>query len=246
MLNGELFSIEVETVKFAIVDDDAAFAQVMREKIVRLCENKGVAYSIDVFNNPRDVISEEVVSRYDVITLDIEMPLMSGFEVAERFNSMKNPQNAPYIIFVSSKEHLVFDALRHFPYSFVRKSHLIELESCILRIINILAPFYTVKDGRSTAVIKLNNLIYVEKISHYVHYVTIQDVYRERTTIDALLKNFSEYGFIKVHSGAIVNMAHIKEMSAEWVRMSDDKVIPVSRTYRKSLKEKFKEWMVKL
>lgn len=232
--------------RFAIVDDDTAFSQVLREKIVGLCEDKGVTYNIETFDNPIDILSEEVLSRYDVITLDIEMPHMSGLEVAEKLNSMKQPQVSPYIIFVSSKEHLVFDALKFFPYSFVRKSHLEELKSCILRIINILAPFYTVKDGRNSVIIKLNTLIYAEKINHYVYFVTMNGTYRERTTIDTLLHSFSEYGFIKVHSGAIVNVAHIKEMAAGWVRVTDDKVIPVSRTYKKMLVEKFKDWMVKL
>ena len=232
--------------RFAIVDDDMAFAQVMREKIVKLCEIKGVPYEIEHIEDPDNILNEEVMTQYDVITLDIEMPRMSGLEVAAKLNTMKQAHVTPYIIFVSSKEHLVFEALKSFPFSFVRKSHLEELEICIMRIINIISPFYTIKEGRNSVIIKLNTLIYVEKIDHYVFFVTTKGTYRERTTVNTLLRSFSEHGFIKVHSGALVNVAHIKEMAAGWICMSDNKVIPVSRTYKKMLVEKFKDWMVKL
>jgi len=218
----------------------------LKDEVEKVCNRNNLKVTIEIIGYPLDILCEEAVSYYDIILLDIEMPYISGFDIANKINNFRRGYSSPYIVFVTSQEHLVFEALKCFPYSFVRKNSLKDLEPCLIHIYEILDPVYAVKSGRESVVVRLKDLLYMEKHGNYVDFITANKIYQERTSIDAKLKDLDKYGFIKVHSGALVNVAHITAVSNDCVRMSNNKQVPVSRTYKKSFKEKLQNWMVKM
>lgn len=229
-----------------IVDDDISFAKKLESFVKTLCKSHGITGFIERIENPLEILDSRVIFNYDVVLLDIEMPQISGFDVAKRLNAIKSARLTPYIVFVTSQDHLVFEALNCFPYSFVRKTALEDLEMCLLYIHKMLAPTYIVKSGKTSVTIRLNEVIHVEKQGNYVRFVTVDNVYQERTNVDSVLKTIGRYGFFKAHSGSLINAAHITEISNDCVKLTNDKIIPISRTYKKSFKEQFRDWVVKL
>lgn len=232
---------------FAIVDDDKAFSQSLQKHITDFCQKEGITSSVSITDPESLFLGEGAPFIYDVILLDIEMPEISGIEIADKLNSIKPVSGAPYIIFVTARENLVFDALQTFPYSFVRKSHLFELDNCIRNIFAKLrsTPTYAIKTGREIKIAEISSIIYLEKQGNYTSFYTNTGVFQERTTIDEKYKELKEHGFLKLHIGALVNAAHITDFNGTSLRLSCGKEIAISRSYRHSVKEEFNEWLVK-
>ncbi len=177
------------------------------------------------------------------------MPGMDGIEAAGLINELKINPGSPYIVFITSKDHLVFDALKQFPYSFIRKTHFNEdIKMCILSLNKRLANEvirYPVKIGRNTTFLDTESIIYIEKDKNYVVFHTDDFQYKERSNIDEKLKDLSPRGFIRTHIGYLVNPKYILEITGTEVKLKNAKTVPVSKNYKQSVKDKYFEWMAK-
>ena len=150
----------------------------------------------------------------------------------------------PYIIFVTNRDGLVFDALKQQPYSFVRKSHLDDLKPCFDRLITLCErdTYYPIKSGRDIERVALKDIFYLEKQKNYVIYHTAHGMISERTTLDKktdLLNN----GFLRTHIGYMVNTRYIEKIRTRDIILSDGTMIPMSRKYSEAVRRGFFEWM---
>lgn len=232
---------------FAVVDDDRIFAEQLILRIQKVCDEHSIQSSVDYFDNPDFILDSVVFTKYQVVFMDIEMPGTSGIEAVKEINRLRTSDTIPYIIFVTARDNMVFDALREFPYSFVRKSCIEDIDECIIHISRkvICEPTCSVKMGRSVKVLEVSRIIYIDKQGNYVTFHTSDGEFQERNSIDKKYSELAEYGFIRPHIGYIVNAAHIVEYNSDHLVMCEGTRIPVSRSYKKECKEKFSDWMVK-
>ena len=92
--------------KILVVDDepDITFS------IKLILETDGFA-SVDIFNDPADVISEynnQPRTMYDLLIIDILMPKMNGFELYEKIKKIDNNAKVCFI----TAYRMYFEALR--------------------------------------------------------------------------------------------------------------------------------------
>ncbi len=233
--------------RIAIVDDDRLFLEEIEKHVESAFSNIDINSQIKCYDSAIYIMDKELFLEFDVVLLDIDMPGVNGIEFAQMINNNRGLSDTPYIVFVSSMENLVFEALRQFPYSFVRKSHLEELDACLRNIYSIRkhTPTYAIKTSRATKLIDIDKILYIEKLDHYVGYHTTQGVFKERASIKDKYNEFVKHGFVRPHSGIIVNAKYIIEMGGETLRLVDSREIYISRNYKKELKEKYQEWLVK-
>ena len=85
------------------VDDES----LVLEDIKDICEGFDFVTSINTFSNPADALEYTVLNTVDVAFLDIEMPVMSGIELAKRFNRIRPDIK---IIFVTGFKEYAYDA----------------------------------------------------------------------------------------------------------------------------------------
>ena len=148
-----------------IIDDEHAVLNLLKETVIQVCEKENIPIKVKIEDDPVLFITEEKYKHSDVILLDIDMPDVSGLEIASKINDRKGKADKPYIIFVTNKDELVFDALKEQPYSFVRKSHLEDLTVYLRKIQEkiSLADVYSIKTGRGIDNLYINDIIYLEK-----------------------------------------------------------------------------------
>lgn len=232
---------------FAIVDDDKVFSQNLQEYITDFCKKEGISASVSITDPESLFLGEGAPFIYDIVFLDIDMPQLSGIELAHKLNSIKPVDGTPYIIFVTGQDNMVFEALQTFPYSFVRKSHLAEIESCIknLEVRLHSNPTYAIKTGRDIKITEIKNIIYLEKQGNYTAFVTAAGTFQERSSIDEKFRELKSSGFIRPHIGSLVNAAHITDFTGSSLRLSNGQEIAISRSYKHSVKEEFNEWLVR-
>ncbi len=234
--------------RIAIVDDESMYLEEIEKRITDVCNQYNIEHKIECYKSPVLIIDEDDFSAFDIVLLDIDMPGMNGIELAKQINRTRHSETLPYIIFVSAMDNLVFDALKQFPYSFVRKTHLEELDKCILNIYKKLkdSPVYAVKIGRTTKLIEIEKIIYLEKQGNYVDIITTEEVLHERSLIDEKYKDLAKFWFLRPHVGAIVNANYITDINSNYLRLSNGKEMSISRTYKKEIKAKYQEWLVKM
>ena len=228
--------------KIAIIDDEKAFAERLRATVLKIFAEQHTAADVTVTDDPENILYTG--KQFDVILLDIEMPGCSGIDLASKINEQKGGSGKPYIIFVTNRDGLVFDALKQQPFSFVRKSHLEDLEPCFDRLITLCESdiYYPIKSGREIERIALKDIFYLEKQKNYVIYHTARGMISERTTLDKktdLLCN----GFLRTHIGYMVNIRCIEIIRTGEISLSDGTIIPLSRKYCEAVRKQFFEWM---
>ena len=102
------------------------------------------------------------------------------------------------------------------------------------------------KIGRTTKLIEIDKIIYLEKQGNYVDIYTTEEVLQERSLIDDKYKDLAKFGFLRPHIGAIVNANYITDINSNYLRLSTGKEMSISRTYKKEIKAKYQEWLVKM
>ena len=175
------------------------------------------------------------------------MPAISGIAVASRINELKGSSEKPYIIFVTERDGMVFEALKEQPYSFVRKSSVNDLAPCLKRIESRLnaADTYAIHTAGALNRIPVSEIVYLEKQGNYVVFHTVSSEYRERASLDEKFNDLTGYGFIRIQAGCAVNPRFIRTAETDHVILEDGTKLTVSRTYKKSVRKEFFDWMVK-
>lgn len=91
---------------------------------------------------------------------------------------------------------------------------------------------------KSKALIELNQLEYLESEGHYIH-LYLQGRNRpevERSTLKSMLEQLPKDQFLQVHRSYAINTRFIKALYANRILTHSGKEIPVSRTFKDSLK----------
>ena len=89
--------------KIAICDDEREFLENVGLAIETYLNEKGLEYNIDLYNSGKVIMElrENIVS-YDVVFLDINMPEVSGLEVAEWIRTYSDNVNIVFITAIIS------------------------------------------------------------------------------------------------------------------------------------------------
>lgn len=227
-----------------LVDDEISYMKELKEYLTQKCDKEDIELSIDTVIQPKLLLEKDIIKLYDVILLDIAMPELSGIDLASIINERKGNSDKPYIVFVTKKDELVFEALKVFPYSFVRKSAIEDLMPCLFRINDRISnnQIHVFKDGRKNIRVFFKDIIYLEKKNNYVIIHTQSGDYKERSDMSAKTKELSDFGFIRSHIGSIVNIEYIEEILFDSVRLITGDTVPLSQRYRKDFNKKYYNW----
>lgn len=218
--------------EIAIIDADLFFAQSFRQLIEK--NLNGSIQLLNLFTTAESFITSK--QNYDVIFLDIELPGMSGLELARNHNN-----SSTAFVFVTNRDDLVFEAYNTTStLGFIRKSNLEEDFSCVLTRLYREAQkkiYLTAKNGSSVRKVKYSEILYVEKVCHNVIIHTPTDAVTIRKTITETENLLIGNGFVRTHIGYIVNITHIKSIDTKDVKLSNGQAVPVSRQHLKSVKD---------
>lgn len=230
-----------------LIDDDIRYLEELRKTVDILCRTERIQAKISDTDDPREVIEDELWKKNNVILLDIDMPKISGIELASQINALKGDAEKPYIIFVTERDGMVFEALREQPYSFVRKSAIEDLVPCFKRIESRLnaEDTFAIHTAGALNRIPINEIMYIEKQGNYVVFHTVSIELKERASLEEKYSELNPYSFIRIHAGCAVNPRFIRTVEADYVILEDDTKLAVSRAYKKTVKKEFFDWMVK-
>jgi len=232
--------------KIAILDDDKTALMISNSAIEAFLKEKNVQYELFAFSNPENFLASAKEEDFLLSFLDIDMPEMSGLQVAEKLMEMKEDSN---IIFLSQREDLVFDCLKFHPFGFIRKSKLIEDFSLMLNQFfdNFLANESSNTkiefiDKTKTLSFKINEIVYVEGDRNYQRIVLKDGSYQNvRIPLGELEQKLNEYGFIRIHKGYLVNYLYIRSIGTSEIQLTSGVCLPMSKKRKDEIMKQYLE-----
>ncbi len=234
--------------KIALCDDEKPFLLWFKKRLERqLPAVQAEEFKIDLYSDGRSLLKAQAKQKYDVIFLDIQMPEIDGMAIARQ---LWRQSGESIVIFTTVKEELVFQALRVHPFEFLKKSdienELPRLLRDILRELHRSGELLTLKCRKGMVSIPVQDVYYLESRRNDIAVYTKEKEYIIRDSLSVKEKELAPYGFIRTHSGFLVNSFHIFMADKMFVILDDGRRVPVSRNRYKIVKEKLLKNITKL
>lgn len=235
--------------KFLVCDDEKLFTDIIKTSLAGVVESRGIDCSVISCDTGEEAINLYKEHKPEAVFLDISMPDMDGFSVARTISLEGGDVE---IIFVSSKEELVYRSYEYKPFWFVPKSHLSLLDEVIERLfdkleakIELSAKITLNIEGRRKIEIDPYEIAYFKTESHYVQMVdkngNTSKSYRNKLT--NIEKQLETQNYVRIHVRYLVNCRHVRLLGDNECVFKNGEKLPVSRSRAEKAKEAFLEYM---
>ncbi|MDD6071576.1 MAG: LytTR family DNA-binding domain-containing protein [Clostridiales bacterium] len=223
--------------KIAVVEDELYWQQ----EIVRILGDLYEEPEFEMFSSGEEFLADG--RKYDMVILDIELPEMSGLDVAQQYR--KRYTESILIILTAhleySREGYLVDAFRYVDKMKIKpeleeavisaKRRLGEQKEVLLHIVNFGDTNIRCRDIRYFETCKRNVL---------VHGVT--DSYLCSDNIKNLAQQLEDAGFLYIHRSYLVNADYMRRFLDKDVLMDNGEKIMVSSRKRADMKRQFVKW----
>lgn len=231
--------------KIIICDDDLPFARELQKKVESLCKKHRIPHTIEVFDSSDNLMNSIENPENSLFLLDIEMPGLTGFELADRLGRGDRPV---YIGFISNNRNFVYRAFYYRPYFFMPKELVDEeLEENLLHLSSVMGSrkvqIPLLVDGQIVS-LNLDRVKYVESRGNYQHIHKDSQVLKVRLPLSEMEKDWAEYGFIRTHSAFLINLSYVEEYRVNNIMMSGGVLVPISRSRSLHVKNAIMEAMI--
>lgn len=214
--------------EIAIAEDKKEAVDILKAHILRLKEEKGIDCKYTVFENGLFFI-ENYKPIYDVVFMDIEMPLMNGMEAATRLRQV-DPY-VPLVFITDLKQYALkgyeVEAMDFLvkPVGYTAFATMMERVSRRSLKKQELIPLST---SEGTFNVNINDVYYLESSNHYIIYHTANGEIRFFGSLGEEERRLPQDRFVRCNSGYLVNLAQVQKISDGEVYVADES-LPLSR-----------------
>nr|WP_140009832.1 LytTR family DNA-binding domain-containing protein [Nocardioides plantarum] len=187
----------------------------------------------------------------DCVFLDIQMPGLTGLELAEVLSRFKEP---PPIVFVTAHETHAVEAFDLNAVDYVLKPVRAErLAEAVRRVVDGSAAGeraaatatdvqIPVERGGVTRFVSRASVTHVEAQGDYARLHTASDTHLVRVPLSTLEEEWADAGFVRIHRSVLVATAHVSQVRMESGRctvvVGPDVELMVSRRNTRELRER--------
>ncbi|WP_316831079.1 LytTR family DNA-binding domain-containing protein [Pedobacter aquatilis] len=226
------------------VDDEPSAIEILKDYI----GFKSDLLLLKTFTNPLDAFAYITKNKaVDIIFLDVEMPSMSGIELAKLTRHKTNK-----IVFVTAYSSYAYDAFEletDFllkPYSFNKFNNLVTrfIDTALHANKSTIESFLIKEPGNRTKkhIIKFKDVIYMESLLRHTKIQTVKgEIISDQSFAKTKQQIAEDERFLQVHRSFIVSVNYINVIGSNNLILEHGYVIPVGRNYRTSYLKSIKK-----
>lgn len=223
-----------------IIDDDLNFIEIFKKeyypKLITLSndnDNELIASTI--------MLSNEVLNALDVVFFDIQLKDKISIELIKKFNFDTK------IVFLSSKNNLVFDALKVKPLTFIRKNNIEEDFEIFVELFKndlVKRRYIELNYNGVLEKVLIDRIQYINACGHDVTVKTSDKEYALISSLKRMLALINDRRFVQIQKSICINVQYVSELNKDHVVMKNGMDIHVSRLFKNKLREKYMEYLL--
>ena len=233
-------------IRIAICDDELAMVQQNEEITKSSLQACGIGYEIVTYTQSGNLLCDIVEDNffYDLILLDIEMPQISGMELAAQ---IKDALPNVKIIFITSHVEYAIDAYELSIFRYVPKENRTErLATAVTdaaKLIELEAgQEYTIQTNNRLERIQYKDIIYIVRDGKNAEITSKQGVSKVRKSLQQVYEELNASEFIFIERGCIVNIIHIMKIQEGMVYLKNQEILPISRSHLQEVKKQIAQF----
>ena len=219
-----------------IVVDDSA---IQRALIIKLVNETLGLHLVGEYSNALDAKNCVNNVNIELIFLDIEMPLINGFDLLDGL------KQKPQIIFITSKADYAVKAFDYEATDFLQKPISKErFQKAVKKAIELhqlkndthedLGEAIIIKSNLKKKKVYINKIKWIEALGDYIKVVTDDENHLVLSTMKSFESELPEGKFLRVHKSYILNIERIEKFNSKFAEIGSNK-IPISRNKRDSI-----------
>lgn len=236
--------------RIAVCDDNLEMLSFISSKIEEEIGKNEIECQISSFSDGNELILKHKENPFDVAFLDICMPETNGFIISKQMTELS--ENL-FVIFVTSKDELVYDCFDYRPFNFIRKGSPDMMSRSISEVIRKLLQHIRQSEmlildegyGEQRRIL-IRDIIYIKSDGHYLEYfLSGGNSIRIRENISGGVKKMEAYDFLQIHRRYLVNMKYIRNIDVrnDEVILINGERLDTGRSYKENAAEIYKKYM---
>lgn len=232
--------------RIAICDDEEKMVSLNAEITEQCLKEAAAAGEIKTYGSSDNLLYDITEDRFffDLILLDIEMPGVTGMELAAKIKPVLPDVK---IIFITSHIEYAIDAFELSIFRYVPKSELEErLPTAVTDALKLIlleeGRVYTIRTSSRLERIPYKDILYIERDGKNASIVTASGVSKVRRTLQGVYDELKAEEFLFIDRGCIVNMIHIMQINSGSAVLKDGTRLPVSRSHLAEVKEQINNY----
>jgi len=231
--------------RIAICDDIPTYIEEIQH-LLQHWENQTTHLMVETFDNGDSLLQAHMTNPFDIIFLDVVMPLLNGIDTAK---VLRQHDKSVHIIFISSERIYAVDS-----YSVKADNYLLkpivpeDFYACFQEIYDNLqnsSKYIAIPTSAATYRVELSNITHLEAQNKYV-FVYLNDgrILHSKQTLYTYEESLSlQDGFYKCHRSYLVNIHHIETYTAKFIELRSGIQIPISRSYHKDFENTYFDFL---
>ena len=194
-------------------------------------------------DSPTDALRLLQDLEVDAVFLDIQMPGLTGIELAHVLSRFKTP---PAVVFVTAHDQHAVDAFELNAVDYVLKP--VREQRIVEAVRRVLAATRTenpqeqvpVERGGVTRFVPVSQIRYVEAEGDYARLHTADDSHLVRVPLTQLEQDWADAGFVRIHRSILIATAFVDEVRVDGGRCTvviGAQELQVSRRHTRELRD---------
>lgn len=226
--------------KALIVDDEPMPAKHLDGLIKTHCYEIGETF---ILNSPTEAVKHLKDHEYDIIFLDVEMPVLNGLELLEQVTLPLNT----HVIFTTAYSQYAVDAFKanatHYLLKMVKKDELIEATRKVMYLKNRKdelrnKPSISVFSGEEHIILRQHQIIRMEANGSYTKIIYDKGELLSTKRLGSYEEVLDQKSFCRCHNSHIINVDRVFKVSKGkkgYVVMDNEEVVPIAAAKREHI-----------
>ena len=220
--------------RIGIAEDDPGYQETLKNMLSRFQEEENIAFDIKMFSDGM-ALAEHYTPVYDILLLDISMPLLDGMKTAE---SIRRKDPAVLIIFITNMKQFAIESYKVEAFDYVLKPvSYFALKTKLKKALSIIEGqihrYLLLHTDGSAVRVDIADIYYIEVYNHKLTFHTESGDFQVSASLKSCESQLDGCHFSRCNKCYLVNLSHVTYISGDTVTITNGDSLTLSRLRKK-------------